>query len=245
MNSTTDHSAPFLLAKDDYAFPDPALALTDPDGLLAIGGDLAPARLITAYRFGIFPWYSEGQPILWWSPNPRSILTPDSLHISRSLQKRLRRQTFQVTFDQAFANVIQACAQPRPDQPGTWITPAMQQAYIELNRLGYAHSIEAWHEGELVGGLYGIALGRAFFGESMFSRRTDASKVAFVHLAQQLSDWGFELIDCQVASEHLQSLGAHCIDRTDFLQRLDVLCIDLAPQHHWHSATPRWELARP
>lgn len=236
MSIPAAHGAPYLLDKADVAFPDPSLALAEPDGLLAIGGDLSPGRLLTAYRFGIFPWYSDGQPILWWSPNPRCILTPDRLHLSRSLKKRLRRNDMTVTFDQAFVEVIRACAQPREDQPGTWITPAMQQAYIRLHQLGYAHSIEAWQEGELVGGLYGIALDRAFFGESMFSRRTDASKVAFVRLVQQLSDWGFELIDCQVSSTHLHSLGAYNISREDFLQRLDRLCIDLAPTSRWPAA---------
>lgn len=241
MSRQNQHTAPFLLNTDNLAFPSPELALTEPDGLLAIGGDLCPQRLITAYRFGIFPWYSDNQPILWWSPNPRSVLFPEQLVVSRSLRKRLRKQEYKVTLDRAFAQVIGACAEPRPSQPGTWITPAMQQAYIRLHQLGYAHSVEAWHDGELVGGLYGIALGKVFFGESMFCHRTDASKVAFVHLVQQLQEWDYALIDCQVHTEHLSSLGAQDIVRADFLALLDLHCLNLNPGGRWQFETNHLE----
>lgn len=204
-------------------FPDPRTALHEPDGLLAAGGDLSPARLLYAYRHGIFPWYSVGQPILWWCPDPRAVLFPDALHISRSLRKALRRRDYQVTLDRAFPEVMQACAGMRRNQtePGTWITAAMQLAYNELHRLGYAHSVEVWMEGELVGGLYGIAMGGVFFGESMFSRHTDASKLGLVWLMKQLAAWGFKMLDCQVASTHLQTLGSINIPRNDFLTLLD------------------------
>ncbi len=201
-------------------FPDPALAETDPDGLLAVGGDLSPQRLVNAYRQGIFPWYSAGQPILWWSPDPRMVLFPERLHLSRSLRKRLRRGTFEVTFDRDFGAVIRACAAPREDQGGTWITEQMIEAYEGLHRLGLAHSVESWHQGELVGGLYGVALGSLFFGESMFSTMSDASKVAFVRLVRTLQSAGCPLIDCQVYTDHLASLGAEPIPRARFLELL-------------------------
>lgn len=233
MNPAARETAPFLLDPHDCSFPSPELALSEPDGLLAIGGDLRPERLLTAYRFGIFPWFSDDQPILWWSPDPRCVLIPEQLYLSRSLRKRLRKGEFVITLDTDFAGVIRACAEARAKQPGTWITLEMQQAYISLHRLGYAHSVEAWYQGILVGGLYGIALGKAFFGESMFSRRTDASKVAFAHLVRQLEAWEFELIDCQVSSAHLESLGATSQSRTQFLAGLDRLCSDLSPQPDW------------
>ncbi|MDX1654711.1 MAG: leucyl/phenylalanyl-tRNA--protein transferase, partial [Candidatus Competibacteraceae bacterium] len=163
---------------DRQPFPHPETALEEPDGLLAVGGSLSPVRLLSAYRQGIFPWYSAGQPILWWSPNPRTVLFPERFHCSRSLRKTLRQQRFQVTLDRAFEQVVYQAAQPRRDQTGTWITPAMARAYTHLHTLGYAHSVESWYQGELVGGLYGVALGRVFYGESMFSRMSDASKVA-------------------------------------------------------------------
>ncbi|HEX6549199.1 MAG TPA: leucyl/phenylalanyl-tRNA--protein transferase, partial [Gammaproteobacteria bacterium] len=205
------------------AFPDPRTALREPDGLLAAGGDLSPARLLYAYRRGIFPWYSAGQPILWWCPNPRAVLYPQAVHISRSLRKSLRRRDYEVSLDHAFPDVMHACAMARSNQPdaGTWITDEMQAAYIELHRLGHAHSIEVWMNSRLVGGLYGVAVGKIFFGESMFSHRTDASKIALVWLAMQLESWGFELIDCQIASTHLQSLGSVSIPRDEFLALLD------------------------
>ena len=201
-------------------FPDPATAETDPDGLLAVGGDLSPERLLNAYRQGVFPWYSEGQPLLWWSPDPRMVLFPPRLHLSRSLRKLLRQGRFHITFDQAFSSVVEACAAPRDGDGGTWITGEMKQAYIDLHRLGHAHSVEAWQEGELVGGLYGIQLGAIFFGESMFSRVSNASKVAFVHLVRTLERLGCPLIDCQVYTTHLESLGACPIPRARFLELL-------------------------
>jgi leucyl/phenylalanyl-tRNA--protein transferase len=211
-------------------FPDVSLALEEPDGLLAVGGDLSPARLTAAYRQGIFPWYNDDQPILWWAPNPRAVLFPADLKISRSLQKTLRKtlhnKKFTVSFDQAFAEVIEACSGPRKphNDPGTWITDDMKQAYQQFHAQGLAHSVECWCDGKLVGGLYGVAIGQVFFGESMFSRQTDASKVAFVTLVQQLSRWGFALIDCQVQSQHLESLGARNIRREDFMALLDQHC---------------------
>lgn len=204
---------------NDLRFP-PVEAAT-PEGLLAIGGDLRPERLLEAYRHGIFPWYSDDQPILWWSPDPRTVLFPAKLKISRSLRKTLRQGKFRVSFDQAFGEVMRACAGGRGNQPpGTWITPEMLDAYTRLHTLGHAHSVEVRDDGQLVGGLYGVALGAAFFGESMFSRATDASKVAFAHLVRQLEAWGYTLVDCQVASAHLFSLGAEEIPRAEFLARL-------------------------
>lgn len=197
-------------------FPDPSLAEREPNGLLAIGGDLSVPRLLNAYRAGIFPWYSEGQPILWWSPDPRTVLYPERLRISRSLRKTLRKDRFQATVDQAFARVVGACAAPRRGDPGTWITRSMMRAYERLAAAGAAHSVEIWEGGRLVGGLYGVALGRVFFGESMFSRATDASKAALVHLVDLLMQAGYRLVDCQVYSEHLVSLGAEEVPRAEF-----------------------------
>lgn len=214
---------PFWLDPHDrsYTFPPVDYALRDPDGLLAVGGDLAPQRILNAYRHGIFPWFSPGQPILWWSPDPRAVLFPEKLKVSHSLRKVINHQTFRVTFDNAFARVIRACATTsRRDQDGTWISEEMQQAYIKLHELGYAHSAESWLGDELVGGLYGLRLGRIFFGESMFSRKSDASKVAFVQLVRQLQVEGVVLIDCQVTTGHLLSLGAEEIPRTRFVELL-------------------------
>ncbi len=206
---------------DDLRFP--PVELATPEGLLAIGGDLRPERLLAAYRRGIFPWYSAGQPILWWSPDPRAVLFPERLRVTRSLGKTLRRGVFRVTLDAAFRRVMEACAAPRgPGQgAGTWITPEMIAAYCRLHALGYAHSVETWQGDRLVGGLYGVALGRAFFGESMFSRATDASKVALACLARQLATWGFHFIDCQLPTAHLASLGAEEVGRADFLSILE------------------------
>ncbi|QBQ53607.1 leucyl/phenylalanyl-tRNA--protein transferase [Nitrosococcus wardiae] len=215
-------------------FPDPRLALSEPNGLLAVGGDLSPERLITAYRKGIFPWYNQGQPILWWSPDPRLVLFPEQLHISRSLRKRLRRGTYRVTLDQDFPGVIQACASPRRDEEGTWITAEMESAYFRLHRIGIAHSVEAWEEDKLIGGLYGVSIGRIFFGESMFSQRPDASKVALVYLCRQLQQWGFPLLDCQIQSEHLQRLGAQTIPRDEFLHWLQQFCNTPSIKGPWH-----------
>lgn len=211
---------PVYRLSDELVFPDPTLA--EEGGLLAVGGDLRPERLVLAYRHGIFPWYSEGRPILWWCPSPRLVLFPSELVVRRSLRKVLRRAPYRITMDERFADVIEACASiPRPGQHGTWITEAMRAAYIELHHLGLAHSVEAWEGDELVGGLYGVSLGTAFFGESMFARRSDASKIAFVHLVRQLQKWDFDLVDCQVVTEHLVSFGAREIDLDEFLERLD------------------------
>lgn len=194
--------------------------MREPNGLLAAGGDLSADRLIQAYRHGCFPWFEEGQPILWWSPDPRTVLFPEELHISRSLGKVLRQERYQVTFDQNFAAVIQACAAPRTYANGTWITGSMQSAYLELHRRGHAHSVEVWEQGVLVGGLYGLAIGQLFFGESMFSRADNASKVGFATLVERLTAWGFVLIDCQMPTQHLHSFGARAIARTTFAHYL-------------------------
>jgi len=210
-----------IKAGDPVHFPAADQALDSPNGLLAAGGDLTPQRLISAYRQGIFPWYEEGQPILWWSPDPRAVLFPERLRIARSLRRTLRGNGHTVTLDRDFDAVVSACARPRPQQSGqTWITPDMFQAYRRLHQLGVAHSVEVWQEERLVGGLYGLALGAAFFGESMFSRVTDASKIALAWLSRQLQTWDYHLIDCQVSSEHLQRLGATDLPRADFLRAL-------------------------
>lgn len=201
------------------AFPSPHLALRDPDGLLAVGGDLSPERLLAAYRRGIFPWFNEGQPILWWSPNPRAVLLPPELHVSRSLRRTLRRDRFRVSVDQAFNAVIAGCAESRV-ATGTWITPEMRHAYGALFELGAAHSVEVWQGETLAGGLYGVAIGRMFAGESMFSAVTDGSKVAMVALVHRCLALGVELIDCQLPTNHLESLGSRCLPRAEFLQRV-------------------------
>jgi leucyl/phenylalanyl-tRNA--protein transferase len=212
---------PYWLKQDDLSFPDPENALTEPNGLLAVGGDLSLERLLSAYKLGIFPWYEDGQPILWWSPDPRMVLFPDELHISKSLEKIINRKVFKVSFNQNFLAVILACANQRSkNRDGTWITDEIQQAYIHLHQAGWAHSVEVWDDNTLVGGLYGIALGKIFFGESMFNEQNNASKVAFVYLTQSLKDQNFKLIDCQVSSEHLASLGAKEIRREIFMQHL-------------------------
>jgi leucyl/phenylalanyl-tRNA--protein transferase len=214
-------------------FPPADEALEDPDGLLALGGDLHPDRLLLAYRNGIFPWFSDDQPILWWSPDPRCVLPPDEIHISRSLRRTLNQQTFSITADQCFSRVIRLCASTRAE--GTWITDYMMAAYGHLHRLGYAHSIEAWNRnGELAGGMYGLAIGRCFFGESMFSLETNASKVLMVHLARQLTEWGYQLMDCQVESDHLLTMGARSIPRAEFLSILRA-SVDRKPgTSDWH-----------
>ncbi len=219
-------SAPYLLDPlNKTSFPDVSDALLEPDGLLAIGGDLSTERLLAAYARGIFPWYSDGQPILWWSPNPRAVLFPDELKISRSLKKSIRRQDYTITADTAFVDVIRECAVPRKDGLGTWITSEMNQAYIHLHQEGYAHSVEVWRNNRLVGGLYGISIGQVFFGESMFSRESDASKLAFCFLVTQLKNWDYKLIDCQVYSEHLGTLGARIIPREVFILLLAKHCV--------------------
>jgi leucyl/phenylalanyl-tRNA--protein transferase len=203
----------------EVAFPDPARA--EPDGLLAVGGDLSPERLLAAYASGIFPWFDERSPILWWSPDPRLLLEPAELHVSRSLARTLRRGTYRVSADVAFEAVIRRCAtRERPGQRGTWITEEMVEAYVRLHRLGFAHSFEAWQGDALAGGLYGVSLGAAFFGESMFADRRDASKVALVRAVHWLRGRGVSLVDCQVRTEHLVSLGAREVPRRAFLQRL-------------------------
>ena len=224
---------PIFRLVDDMVFPPPDYA--DPSGLIAVGGDLSSERLLEAYRVGIFPWYSEDQPILWWSPDPRFVLKLEDFKISRSLRKSLRKKTFLVTFDRVFDEVITACAQvPREGQSGTWITPEMQEAYITLHGLGYAHSVETWFEGRLVGGLYGVSLGKAFFGESMFHSKTDASKVALAILVEKLKTWGFHFVDSQMTTDHMHHLGAKEIPRRIFLKRLQSALRHSTKRGKWH-----------
>lgn len=222
---------PFLDADDP--FPPVDLALRDPNGLLAAGADLSPARLIDAYGKGIFPWFNEEDPVLWWSPDPRMVLHVGEVRVSRSLKRAIRSNRFLVTADTAFAAVVAGCAEPRRDQRGTWITGEMAEAYARLFDMGIAHSVETWVAGELAGGLYGVALGRMFFGESMFSRRSDASKVALVFLARQLARWRFQLIDCQMSTGHLASLGACEITRGEFLRLVRQLVREPAVPSPW------------
>lgn len=208
------------LHRHDLRFP--AVDRASPEGLLAVGGDLRPERLLEAYRHGIFPWYNEDDPILWWSPDPRAVLFPEKLHVPHSLKKRLRSSVFTVTLDTCFRHVMEQCAGPRPQYPegGTWITDEMLAAYTRLHELGHAHSVESWRDGRLVGGVYGVALGGAFFAESMFTRVDDASKVALVTLIRQLQAWDFRLIDCQQSSPHVMRFGAEEIPRSDFIDQL-------------------------
>lgn len=228
--------APFWIDPDDhsYQFPDASLALAEPDGLLAIGGSLHPQRLLSAYANGIFPWYNKDQPILWWSPNPRAVLYPEKFIASRSLRKIINKAQFQISADREFEQIIIQCAQPRHYERNTWITDEMLQAYVTLHQLGYAHSVECRRDGRLVGGLYGVAIGKVFFGESMFSRESNASKVALYYLSRKLLDWGYHLIDCQVSSPHLISLGAELMPREKFLHLLKQCC----PLEH---ASGRWQ----
>ncbi len=220
------------LDPEDTEFPPVSQSLRDPNGLLAAGGDLSAERLTNAYRNGIFPWYDKDQPILWWSPDPRCVLFPEQLHISRSLTKSLKKHPYEISFDRDFMSVINACSSPRLGVKDTWITADMKDAYLQLHRQGVAHSVEAWKGSELVGGLYGLAMGKLFFGESMFSKERDASKIAFVYLVEQLRSWGYHLIDCQVYSEHLASLGACEIPRKEFLQILNRE-LDSNVKHSW------------
>ncbi len=223
---------PFFQLTDDILFPPPEFA--EPDGLLAIGGDLSPPRLITAYRQGIFPWYSEGEPILWWSPAPRLVLFPEQFHLPRRLARTIRKQVFQVTTDTAFADVISSCGSLRKEAgEGTWITEEMKNAYIHLHELGFAHSVECWRKGELAGGLYGVCLDRVFFGESMFSRKTDASKVALAALVRHAEDMGIRAIDCQMSTAHLLRFGSREIDREEFHEILEQFIQTIAPQKKW------------
>jgi leucyl/phenylalanyl-tRNA--protein transferase len=225
-------------------FPPVERALKRPNGLLAAGADLSPLRLLEAYHHGIFPWYSEGEPILWWSPDPRMVLVPEELKISRSLAKTLRNTAYEIRFDQSFDQVLGGCAGPRPGQPGTWITEEMRAAYNLLHALGHAHCVETWIEGSLAGGLYGVALGGIFFGESMFSRRRDASKLALVALAGKLRREGYGLIDCQLPTSHLATLGARPIPRLQFLRRLRDLVDYPYPPGSWSGAGFRNEPCR-
>lgn len=209
---------PVYLLGSEIAFPPVDEA---EHGLVAVGGDLSPERLLRAYASGIFPWYSEGEPILWHSPDPRFVLRVDRFRVARSVERAVRKEEFQLTMDRAFEDVVEACATvPRPGQSGTWITEDMMRAYAELHRHGFAHSVEAWHDGELAGGLYGVSLGAVYFGESMFARAKDASKVAFARLGRQLMSWGFTLIDCQVETEHLARFGAESWPRERYLDAL-------------------------
>ncbi len=214
---------PWLEPDNPEYFPPVESALHEPDGLLAAGGDLSPKRLISAYQNGIFPWFSDGEPILWWSPDPRFVLFPDELKISRSLSKNIRNGSYHITMDTAFEQVIEECSQlPRKNQAGTWITRDMQQAYIQLHQLGFAHSVELWLDDELMGGIYGIHSGHVFCGESMFSKASNASKIALYYLCQFLLHHQFKLIDSQVYTEHLESLGARMIDRTRYMKTLQL-----------------------
>lgn len=222
------------------AFPPVHMAMREPNGLLAIGGDLSVTRLIRAYSAGIFPWYNPDEPILWWSPDPRAVLMPGGMHVTRSLAKTLRRADYAVTLDRTFTDVLAGCAGPRLTGGGTWLGSDMRNAYLRLHELGYAHSVEVWRDHQLIGGLYGVAIGRAFFGESMFSRASDGSKIGLYWLCEQLRAWNFQLIDCQVASTHLRTLGAQDLSRERFLNLL-------RPALTLGGRTGRWvfDIARP
>lgn len=225
---------PFWLDPKPVVFPPTHLALTEPDGLLAVGGDLTPEWLLTAYHNGIFPWFNEDDPILWWTPNPRSVLFLDKLKIRRSLIKVIRKQRFSVTLDHDFLSVITHCATtPRHGQDGTWISDAMMNAYYQLYQKGHAHSVEVWHDKKLVGGLYGVAIGKMFYGESMFAHETDASKIALIALSQQLQAWEFLIIDTQIETPHLKSLGAKLISREHFETLLHQQTQLAFPPKHW------------
>ncbi len=224
---------PVFQLSSEIIFPDPDFA--EPDGLLAVGGDLTPERLIEAYTQGIFPWYSEGEPLLWWSPAPRLILVPTEFHLPKSLARTIKRQTFTVTTDTAFSQVIDQCADTRTSTgEGTWITSEMKEAYCCLHELGYAHSIESWQNDQLMGGLYGICLGRVFFGESMFARASDASKVALATLVSLCREKDIQMIDCQMTTDHLLRFGAKEVSRETFRQQLDLLARDKISPKKWH-----------
>ncbi len=234
-------------------FPPVATAWAEPNGLLAAGGDLSPPRLLQAYRQGIFPWYEAGQPILWWSPDPRSVLEPTAVHLSRSLRKSLRKHPqeggFDISFDRNFEGVIRACGGPRVGASGTWITVEMRHAYLQLHRAGHAHSLEVWRQGELVGGLYGIAVGRLFCGESMFSRVSDASKVGLAWLCRHLAAWDWPLIDSQTPTPHMLAMGVRQIPRADFVDRVHALAQQDPGPTAWqfdptlHPLDPGWRQA--
>ena len=220
-------------AEPESGFPDVALAMREPNGLLAAGGDLSPERLLAAYRAGIFPWYDAGQPILWWSPDPRCILEPGEFHVARRLARQLRTTRLEVSFDQAFADVVEACAGPRRSQQGTWITPEMKMAYRTLHDMGWAHSVEVWDGGQLVGGIYGVCIDRAFFGESMFSALPNTSKMALFALTRHMISEGLEVLDCQLVSPHLLTLGAILVPRTQFIERIERACAGPAQPERW------------
>lgn len=224
---------PILRSGSNEAFPDIAAALAEPNGLLAAGGDLSPVRLLEAYRHGIFPWYSHDEPILWWSPDPRMVFHTDRIHVSSKLRRFLRGSDWTIGADRAFDTVMHACAAPRPKQPTTWITPEMHAAYCRLHELGHAHSFEVYAGEELVGGIYGVAVGRMFFGESMFSARSGGSKVALIALCRTLHEWGFPLLDAQVRSEHLVSLGAVEIPRVQFAHLIEIQARQPGFPHSW------------
>ena len=223
---------PVFRIPSEHYFPHPALA--EPNGLLGVGSDLHVDRLILAYRSGIFPWYNEGQPILWFSPDPRFVLVPSELKVSRSLKQSIRKKRFEIRMDTAFEDVVEQCSKiKRPGQFGTWITQEMKTAYIKLHQKGIAHSIEAWEEDILVGGLYGVCIGNLFAGESMFAKRDDASKIAFVYFVHQAIKWGIQLIDSQVYTEHLDRFGAKEISRNDYIQRIQTLVQVQRPFQRW------------
>ncbi|MEP6906767.1 MAG: leucyl/phenylalanyl-tRNA--protein transferase, partial [Pseudoxanthomonas sp.] len=224
----------FLSSDPGLPFPPISTALTEPDGLLAIGGDLSPGRLLNAYRHGIFPWYSEGQPILWWTPDPRMVFQTSGIKLTSRFRRQLRQSQWRIQADTVFAEVIAACAtSPRPGQDGTWITDAMQQAYIRLHDLGHAHSVEVFEQDRLVGGIYGVAIGRMFFGESMYSAESGGSKAALAALGHRLHAWGWPLIDAQVENPHLVSLGAESWPRERFMQQVDELTRQAEPEGRW------------
>jgi leucyl/phenylalanyl-tRNA--protein transferase len=229
---------PLLDATLPTHFPDPAGALSDPNGLLAFGGDLSPQRLLAAYAQGIFPWFNEGEPILWWSPDPRCVFRTSEVRINRSLRRQLAGKSWRVSVDSAFCDVVDACAAPRPGQPGTWISPAMVEAYIALHRQGHAHSVEVWDGSRLIGGIYGVAVGKLFCGESMFSRESGGSKLALVALARLLHAWDFPLLDAQVTNPHLLSLGAVELPRTLFLHSAARLCNLPGAVGNWSALSP-------
>ena len=224
-------------------FPPVERALKNPNGLLAAGGELSTERLLAAYRSGVFPWYSGEEPILWWSPDPRMVLFCDELKVSRSLAKNIRNKGFEIRIDSAFARVVKACSEPRKGEGGTWLTPAMQAAYAALHRLGHAHSVETWQGERLVGGLYGVAIGRMFYGESMFSAATNGSKVALLALCRAMRDWGWPLLDAQVASDHLFTLGAREMQRADFCAAVDALVRLPGCDGAWREGFPRLDPA--
>lgn len=224
---------------EELIFPDPREA--EPDGLISIGGDLSPARVLLAYHYGIFPWYSDDQPYLWWSPDPRMLVYPSQFHVSKTLKRKLKSDEYQVRFDTNFAAVIRSCAEiPRRHEDGTWITEEMIHAYSELHRMGYAHSVEVYRDEKLIGGQYGLSLGRAFFGESMFSRERDASKIAFANLAALLKSWDFDFIDCQLPTEHLKSLGGVEVPRLQYLEMLDKTLDYEHRRYHWTESVNPW-----